>query len=204
MRYFLKYRYEYLALALAIALPIIAFYFGITDSSAVTLRFILISAFIVDAATLFFVIRKLWKTKWKKAFLTSVQKIIAKIAKRLTAFIEKITGGKKAKLISGKTTISFDFPSYDSGAKKHSRVVKWKNLRNDRERLGYLYKHTVERNIKQGVGVFASDTPIDVKAKKDYEIFEDQIFDLYITNRYTDVVEIDNDTLNELKKSLKK
>ena len=80
MRTFWKYRYEYLALLLTAALLIIAFYFGITDSDAITARFVLISAFIADATALAFTIRKLWITKWKKAFLTSVQKIIAKIA----------------------------------------------------------------------------------------------------------------------------
>ena len=66
--------------------------------------------------------------------------------------------------------------------------------------MGYLYKSVIELNINHGLLVFSSDTPIEVKMKKEYETFENQIFDLYITNRYKDTLETDTDTLNELKK----
>ena len=72
------------------------------------------------------------------------------------------------------------------------------------ERLGYLYKHTVEFNVKHGLLASSSDTPIEIKMKKEYETHENQIFDLYITNRYKDSLEVDGYMIDELKKRLKK
>ena len=200
MRTFQKYRYESLAIVLTAALLVLGFYLVMADFDANSARSALFAAFVADGVALYFTIRKLWRTKWKKVFLSSVQKIIAKIAKRLTAFLEKRIKSKKATVLSAKTTVSFDFPLQELSKKKSPKAAKWKHLKNDRERLGYLYKHVIEFNINHGLLVFSSDTPIEVKMKKEYETVENQIFDLYITNRYRDTLETDTDTLNELKK----
>lgn len=202
MRTFQKYRYEFLAVVLTAALLILGFYLVMAVSDANSIRSPLFAAFVADGVALYFTIRKLWRTKWKKAFLSSVQKIIAKIANRLAAFLEKRIRGKKVTVLSGKTTVSFDFPLQELSKKKSPKPTKWKHLKSDRERLGYLYKHVVEFNINHDLLVFSSDTPIEVKMKKEYETFENQIFDLYIENRYKDTLEIDTLTLNELKKSI--
>ena len=202
MRTFQKYRYEFLAVVLTAALLILGFYLVMADFDANSARSALFTAFVADGVALYFIIRKLWRTKWKKIFLSSVQKIIAKIANRLAAFLEKRIRGKKVTVLSGKTTVSFDFPLQELSKKKSPKPTKWKHLKSDRERLGYLYKHVVEFNINHGLLVFSSDTPIEVKMKKEYETFENQIFDLYIENRYKDTLEIDTLTLNELKKSI--
>ena len=200
MRTFQKYRYEFLAVVLTAALLVLGFYLVMADFDANSVRSALFAAFVADGVALYFTIRKLWRTKWKKIFLSSVQKIIAKIANRLAAFLEKRIRGKKVTVLSGKTTVSFDFPLQELSKKKSPKPTKWKHLKNDRERLGYLYKQMIEFNINHGLLVFSSDTPIEVKMKKEYESVENQIFDLYITNRYKDTLETDTDTLNELKK----
>ena len=202
MRTFQKYRYESLAIVLLATLLVLGFYLVMADSDANLARSSLFTAFVADGVALYFIIRKLWRTKWKKVFLSSVQKIIAKIAKRLTAFLEKRIKSKKATVLSAKATVSFDFSLQELSKKKSPKPTKWKHLKSDRERLGYLYKHVVEFNINHGLWVFSSDTPIEVKMKKEYETFENQIFDLYIENRYKDTLEIDTLTLNELKKSI--
>ena len=200
MRTIQKYRYESLAIVLTAALLVLGFYLVMADFDVNSVRSALFAAFVADGVALYFTIRKLWRTKWKKVFLSSVQKIIAKIAKRLTAFLEKRIISKKTTVLSAKTTVSFDFPLQELSKKKSHKTTKWKHLKNDRERLGYLYKQMIEFNINHGLLVFSSDTPIEVKMKKEYETFENQIFDLYITNRYKDTLETDTDTLNELKK----
>ncbi len=200
MRTIQKYRYESLAIVLTAALLVLGFYLTMTDSDENSVPSALFAAFVADGVVLYFIIRKLWRTKWKKIFLSSVQKIIAKIANRLAAFLEKRIRGKKVTVLSGKTTVSFDFPLQELSKKKAPKAIKWKHLKNDRERLGYLYKHVIQFNINHGLLVFSSDTPIEIKMKKEYETFENQIFDLYITNRYKDTLEIDTLTLNELKK----
>ena len=200
MRTIQKYRYESLAIVLTAALLVLGFYLVMADFDVNSVRSALFAAFVADGVALYFTIRKLWRTKWKKVFLSSVQKIIAKIAKRLTAFLEKRIISKKTTVLSAKTTVSFDFPLQELSKKKSHKTTKWKYLKNDRERLGYLYKQMIEFNINHGLLVFSSDTPIEVKMKKEYETFENQIFDLYITNRYKDTLETDTDTLNELKK----
>ena len=200
MRTIQKYRYESLAIVLTAALLVLGFYLVMADFDVNLVRSALFAAFVADGVALYFTIRKLWRTKWKKVFLSSVQKIIAKIAKRLTAFLEKRIISKKTTVLSAKTTVSFDFPLQELCKKKSHKTTKWKYLKNDRERLGYLYKQMIEFNINHGLLVFSSDTPIEVKMKKEYETFENQIFDLYITNRYKDTLETDTDTLNELKK----
>ena len=81
MRIIQKYRYESLSIVLTTALLILGFYLAIADSVANSLRSALFAALVADGVLLYFVIRKLWRTKWKKAFLSSVQKIIAKIVK---------------------------------------------------------------------------------------------------------------------------
>ena len=195
-----KYRYESCAIAMTVTLLILGFYLIMDDSDESSVRSALFAVFVADGVALYFTIRKLWRTKWKKVFLSSVQKIIAKIAKRLTAFLEKKIRSKKTAVLSAKTTVSFDFPLQELSKKKSPKATKWKYLKSDRERLGYLYKHMVEFNINHGLLVFSSGTPIEVKMKKEYESVENQIFDLYITNRYKDTLETDTDTLNELKK----
>lgn len=200
MKIFQKYRYECFAIVLTSAFSVISFYLGIADPAEKSVRSALFAACVADAIGLYFTLRKLWRTKWKKLFLTSVQKIITKIAKRLKFFIEKRIKRKKKTVLSGKTTVTFDLSLQEFDKQKSHKAIKWKRLKNDRERLGYLYKHMIESKIKHGSVIYSSETPIEIKYKKENEIFEDQIFELYISNRYNSVVQIDADTLNELKK----
>lgn len=169
-------------------------------------RSILIVAQIVDVVLLFWVFRKLWRTKWKRQLTTAAQKILSKIAKKLMEFLEKraMLRGRGGKILSGKTIVSFNFSQTESQLYKKVKSPKWKNLKNDKERLGYLYRNLVELKIKHGLLVYSSDTPREVKNKKDNEVFENEIFDLYIENRYKKDIETDTVILNDLKNELYK
>ena len=87
MKLLKKYRYELFALLLTVGLLKGVFYFAsvdITEKASLSACFAFL---IADAILLYFTLRKLWKTKWKKQLLQAAQKIISKIAKALMTFI---------------------------------------------------------------------------------------------------------------------
>lgn len=204
MRLLKKYRYEFLSISLVTALLIFSFYLLFGNYAVKSIRFALFVLVIADAIGLYFTFRKLWRTKWKRLFLASVQKIVAKISKLLTIFIEKHMKKEKVTILSGKTTVSFDLSLQELKNQKSSKPLKWKKLKNNRERLGYLYRNMIEHKIKHGSLIYSSDTPSEVKDKSENEVVENRIFDLYIDNRYKDTIDVDTERLNDLKSELNK
>ena len=69
MRTIQKYRYESLAIVLTAALLVLGFYLVMADFDVNSVRSALFAAFVADGVALYFTIRKLWRTKWKKVFL---------------------------------------------------------------------------------------------------------------------------------------
>ena len=201
-----KYSCEVYAFLLTVVFFTDALYLVVADSVPMLLSAVLSLLLIADAVALFFTLRKLWRTKWKKALTASVQKLFAKVARRLMRILEKwnIAKGGKSTVITGKTHVSFDFASSVSREQKTKKLPKWKQLESNRERLGFLYRQITEKRIKHGVSVYASDTPSEVKLKSENKDFENEIYDLYIVNRYKETVQIDTKTLNNLKDELNK
>ena len=201
-----KYCYELLALLLTATFFSIILYWLVADSTTQTIRAGLSVLLAADGVGLYFVLRQLWRTKWRNSFVGSVQKVVEKLAKRLLRFLEKrnIKKGKKATVLKGKTTVSFDFPLSNANEKKTKKAPKWKHLQTGREKLGYLYKQMIEQRIQRGQLVYSSDTPNEIKNKKDNACFENEIFDLYVEHRYQEAVQIPADTLDDLKKKMEK
>ena len=201
-----KYSYEIYAFLLAVGFFTDALYLVVADSVPMLLSTVLSLLLVADAVALFFTLRKLWRTKWKKALTASMQKLFAKAARRLIRLLEKWNIGKggKTTVITGKTHVSFDFASSVSREHKVKKLPKWKQLESNRERLGYLYRQLIEQRIKRGLLVYSSDTPSEIKLKGKNEDFENEIYDLYISNRYRQTVEVDAETLNNLKDELNK
>lgn len=206
MKRILQKHLEISAFLLAVVFFAMLVYSIIQTPESAPLFSVLIVSQIVDVVLLYFTLRKLWRTKWKKQLTTAAQKILSKITKKLIGFLERrnIIRGKDKKILSGKTTVSFNFSTTESQSPKKVKYPKWRNLKNDRERLGYLYRSLVEFNIKHGLLIYSSDTPSEVKNKKDNEVFEDEIFDLYIENRYKKDIETETRILNDLKNALYK
>ena len=202
MRKLYKYRYECLAVLLTVALFIMAFYLSFADSEERSARSALFAFFVADLVALYFTIRKLWRTKWRRLFVTAVQKIVAKIARRLITFIENRIREKKATVLSGKTTVFFELPTQEFDKQKAPKAVKWKKLNSDRERLGYLYKHMIENRIKHGSAIRSYNTPSEIRAQRENEDIEERIFELYIENRYKETIDTDTQTLDDLKSEL--
>lgn len=199
-----KYAYEIYAVILATVFFEIVVYWATEDSMARWLRSALPVVFAVDCVLLYFTLRKLWRTKWRKRVVSTAQRIIAKIAKRLMSFIEKrnIKKNRKTTVLSGRTRISFDLPIPESDEKKPKKAPRWKQLQDNRERLGYLYKKLIEHKIKHGSPVYSSETPSEIKLKGENEAVENEIYDLYIANRYRETVEADTEALGNLRNEL--
>ena len=106
-------------------------------------------------------------------------------------------------VLKGRSKIFFDTKEKDLPTKRAKKPSAWKNLQTDKERLGYLYRRMIDANINQGLPVFSSETPTEIKNKKEYRDIENQIFDLYVENRYKDDVTLDSTVLDDLKKEMK-
>ena len=137
--------------------------------------------------------------------MPKVQEFFEKIAKVLKLFREKlgIPETNHHMVLRGKSKIFFDVKATNIQTKRAKKPSAWKSLQTDRERLGYLYRRMIDTNINQGLPVFSSETPTEIKGKKEYRDVENQIFDLYVENRYKDDVTLDRIVLDELKKEIK-
>ena len=158
-----------------------------------------------DAIAIYYTLRKLWRTKWRQRVMPSVQKLLEKVARALKLFREKlgIPERKHHTVLKGKSKIFFDVKATNVQTKRAKKPSAWKSLQTDRERLGYLYRRMIDTNIHQGLSVFSSETPTEIRNKKEYRDVENQIFDLYVENRYKNNVTLDRIVLDELKKEMK-
>ncbi len=205
MKQIRKYGYEILASLLGVAFVTMLLYLVTVKPEDLTTRGTVMFGLFFDGIAIYFVLRKLWRTKWRYRVMPSVQKVFEKIARVFRIFRAKLglERADKGTVLKGKTTISFDTKPLFAQTKRAKKPQGWKSLQTDRERLGYLYRRMIDTNINQGLPVFSSETPSEIKNKKDYRDCENQIFDLYVANRYKDDVTLDQESLDDLKKELK-
>ena len=200
-----KCGYEILAFLLSIAFVTMVLYLYIVNPEDLNTRGTILFGILFDAIALYFVLRKLWRTKWRYRVMPSVQKILDKLARVFKIFRQKLGLPEREDqtVLGGKSKIYFDSKPINTQTKKAKKPSAWKNLHTDKERLGYLYRRMIDNTIHQGMPVFSSETPSEIREKKDYRDVENQIFDLYVANRYKDDVELDSDMLDDLKKEMK-
>lgn len=200
-----KYGYELLASILGTAFATMLLYLLIVKPEDLMVRGTIMFGLFFDAIAIYYTLRKLWHTKWRRRVMPSVQKFFEKIAKVLKIFREKLGIPERTHqtVLRGRSKIFFDTKDEIITTKRAKNPSAWKNLKTDKERLGYLYRRMIDTNINQGLPVFSSETPTEIRGKKDYREVENQIFDLYVENRYKEDVNLDADTLEDLKKDLK-
>ena len=205
MKWIRKYIYELLTSILGIAFATMLLYLLIVKPEDLMVRGTVMFGLFFDAIAIYYTLRKLWRTKWRQRVMPSVQKFFEKVARVLKLFREKlgIPERNHHMVLRGKSKIFFDTKEADTTTKRTKKPSAWKNLQTDRERLGYLYRRMIDTNINQGLPVFSSETPTEIKGKKEYRDVENQIFDLYVENRYKDDVTLDRIVLDELKKEIK-
>lgn len=199
-----KYRYEISALLLAVGFFTIALYLNVAEPESEIVRVLLLLSLISDGVLFYFTLRKLWRTKWKTKVSESFQKVFEKLARALMSFLEKwnIRRDKDQNILSGKTTVSFDFSLSEAREPKPKRTLKWKHLQTDRERIRYLYRRMISERVKRGVSVCAHETPLELKQRGENNAQENELFDLYIDVRYDDRVEPNGQTVLKLKEDL--
>ena len=205
MKLIRKYGYEILASILGIAFVTMLLYLLIVKPEDLMVRGTIMFMMLFDAIAAYYVLRKLWRTKWRYRVMPSVQKVFEKIARVFKIFRQKlgIPEREQKTVLRGKATISFDAKPIYEQTKRVKKPKGWKSLQTDKERLGYLYKRMIDTNINQGVPIFSSETPTEIRDKKNYRDHENQIFDLYVANRYKDDVTLDRTVLDDLKKEMK-
>ena len=138
--------------------------------------------------------------------MPQVHKIVEKLAHVFKILRKKLGIPERGDqtVLKGKSKIFFDIKISDTEVKRAKKLSAWKSLQTDRERLGYLYKRVVDTNINRGTPIYSFETPTEIKDKKEYHDVENQIFDLYVENRYKEDVTLDRIKLDGLKKEMKK
>lgn len=106
--------------------------------------------------------------------------------------------------LSGNIKITFERPKNKIMKKKKPkrRQKKWKNLQDNRERLGYLYAALVTRKIKHGKDIFASETPSEIEKHVADNDEQHELFVCYVHCRYDERNNPNSEKLFNLKEKL--
>ena len=205
MKYIRKYGFEILLSILGVAFAAMLLYLLIVTPEDLMMRGTVMFGLFFDGIALYFVLRKLWRTKWRYCVMPQVQKMLEKLARVLKIVRKKlgIPERNQQTVLKGKSKVFFDAKPTNEQVKRSKKAKGWKALQSDKERLGYLYKRVIDANIHQGVPIYSFETPSEIKSKKEYLDTENQIFDLYVANRYKNDVTLDRDVLDDLKKEIK-
>ena len=157
-----------------------------------------------------YMLRSLWRKKWKKRFLFWGQKTIEKAAKAFLRFVERfldklgISIGGSDTTIGVKVSVTVDKNIFEIKEREKAKKTKWKHLKNNKERLGFLYKYMIVNMIKHGKQAFASDTPREIKDRYADTEGEDRLFELYISTRYDDRAELSDEDIENIKIEIEK
>lgn len=205
MKQLRKYGYEILLSLLGVAFGTMLLYLWLVMPEDLITRGTVMFGMFFDGIAIYFVLRKLWRTKWRYRVMPTVQNILEKVARVFKIIRQKLGIPERSQqtVLRGKSKIFFDVKQTDPQTKRSKKQSAWKNLQNDKERLGYLYKRMIDANINQGLPIYSYETPSEIKGKKEYQAVENQIFDLYVENRYKGEVNLNRSVLDDLKKEMK-
>lgn len=164
---------------------------------------------IAIAATLIFAVwllRSLWRAKWRSATARAMQKVFGRIQRFFERFADRLVFSRKGKrVLSCKTTVIFD-RKYErdvtSGEAHVMKPPKWKQLQSDRDRMRYLYRKMIGGKIKKGARIYSADTPSEIDKKTEKTPAEQELFDLYISCRYDERKSPQASDVQELKREL--
>lgn len=205
MKQIRKYAFEVLASILGIAFVTMLLYLVIVKPEDLMTRGTVMFCMLFDAIAIYYTLRKLWRTKWRYHVVPSMQKVLEKLARVLKIVRQKLGIPERGEqtVLKGRSKIIFDSKATVQLQKRAKKATAWKNMQTDKERLGFLYKRVIDNNIRQGVPIYSSETPTEIRHKKEYDDVENQIFDLYVENRYKDDVTLESEVLDGLKKEIK-
>ena len=196
MNNFGKFKYEIILLVLFLAfwaiLPL--------SSSDPTLNLIYKLLLIADFAAFFSTLLRLWREKWSRRVANITRKAFVKVAKFFIRVAETLNLRSKSKnFLSGETKVVFNIEKNERGKKSASKSKKWKHLEDGRAKLRYLYRYTVNEQIKHGERIYASNTPSELLQKQDNSEADRAVFDLYVNYRYDERSSPSEKEISELK-----
>jgi len=141
----------------------------------------------------------LWRTKWRDKVFAAVKQFYAKYGIRIFKALEKLGFGNEDRL-GGRSSIIFNFRSEKESTKK-KKPPKWKNLKNEKQRLGYLYRAVIMKKLKKGEKIYAFETPHNINKRIPTEGAESEIMDMYCKMRYS-TLSPDGEDVDRLKREL--
>lgn len=164
---------------------------------------LLLATNLLELALLFRLIISLWKRKWKKHFARGTQRLLSALTRFISAFFDKYIAKwlgqrRPQNIISGSSRITLDTITFEPKPQR-KKQVKWKNLKDDRQRLGFLYRHMITAKLRAGDAAFPHDTPSEIRNRAENLPHEERVFDLYVRFRYDERAELSEYEIAELK-----
>lgn len=200
-----KYRFE-ACLVLLIGGIIGLFYLWINfRPQNYYLESLLFLGMIADFVGVFFTLRALWRTKWRKKVSDSFRKIFERVRKLIAKVAEKIYDNSKddGVLRRGKTTYIFEEREKRTNvSEKRRRPPKWRQLEEDRERMRYLYRGMITSRIKKGERIYSNETPSEIEEREERSPAEKELFQMYVDIRYDERKSVDEEKVKWLKDEL--
>ena len=177
-------------LTVMIALAVAAIIMYGKPAFAIVLPFI----YVIYAVILFFFLKTLIKL-YLKYFREKKERKESKLRKKLRQFFqtadEKIRGFFNIKprsvFFGGDDTEYSEKELRRSGRREKGadRRVKWSDLKNNSEKVRYLFAARVSEGIYDGADVYASDTARQIEKKISRTERDEMLFSLYESVRYT-------------------
>ena len=188
-------------LVIMIALAVTAAVMYGKPAFAIVLPFI----YVIYAVILFFFIKTLIKL-YLKYFRQKKAKKESKLKKKLKRFFQ--SADEKIRKFFNIKPRSVFFGGYDTEysekdlrragrrEKGADRRTKWSDLRENREKIRYLFAARVSEGVSDGANIYSSDTARQIEKKISKTERDEMLFSLYESVRYTDKNEpIDDGTV---------
>lgn len=191
-----RYKYE-----IFIFLLVVGLMFMLTQSPKDPLISLIHKLLIIaDIVLILSNLGKLWRHKWRKFIAKRMHGVIVRVAEFFLRLSGKLNPSSRRKnIIYGKTDVEFNPDRAEKQREQKARGKKWRQLETPRERLRYIYRQTVSKQIKRGERIYPQHTPSDLRDREANQEGERKMFDLYATYRYDERREPDGKAIADLK-----
>lgn len=150
-----------------------------------------------------FCIVRLWR-KYRRGIAGRLRSLYARIARNIVALLERLNLRMgRGRLSGGRTTVILDLPAVGV-IPPVVRRRRWRQLEDDRERLGYLYAGMVTRKVRSGKAIYPHQTPLEISLSHTDIEAEGELFSIYNSHRYyeSSTESIDGERLRIIKEAL--
>ena len=151
--------------------------------------------------------RNTWRGKYRRPFILKARKVIIGASR----FIMRILGrfnlfSRRGNVLSGRTSVHYDLSVLSRETrrkrKKSEKPLRWRDMESSRQKLGFLYYKLISGYIKHGARITSHETPAELRARFNENEAETELFDFYISTRYDERREPNEDKDLELKEKL--